>query len=256
MNDASRFCGVCGADSLAGAAPAAQSAVPPIPWVSADAPTSSRARASMILGMCCFLFGFVAGVPAIILGHLSKAEIRKSGGRLRGDGMAFVGLILGYFSVAIIPIIAAVAIPNLIRAKMSANEVSTVYKLKTIVTSAQTYSATYGNSYPASLGALGGPPGATVATCDNSLLVESVLSNDGVGNTSRKSGYSFTYVPGTPITVAPSGCNNPGVNSFAVYAVPVQIGSTGQRGFLTDPSGTILLTTDGSIPTSSSPALQ
>ena len=65
---------------------------------------------------------FIAGIPAIILGHISLSRIKKSMGRLKGEGMALTGLILGYISLPFILIIAAIAIPNLLRAKISANE--------------------------------------------------------------------------------------------------------------------------------------
>jgi type IV pilus assembly protein PilA len=158
--------------------------------------------------------------------------------------------------VAIILIIAAIAVPNLLRSQMAAHEASAVGSLRTLTTSAVTYSATYGNAFPPSLGAMGGAAGAISATCDQSLLVDSVLSNNGAGNTSQKSGYTFTYVPGVPISNPPAGCTNAGVNSYTINAVPVTVGSTGQRGFFVDASGVIRFTTDGSVPTISSPALQ
>ena len=158
--------------------------------------------------------------------------------------------------VAIILIIAAIAIPNLLRSRMAANEASAVGSLRTMVTTAVTYSSTYGNGFPPSLGSMGGPAGVTIATCDQSLLIDSVLSNNGAGNTSQKSGYVFTYVPGTPISMAPAGCTNAGANTFSIGGVPVTPGSTGQRGFFVDASGVIRMTTDGSLPTTSSPPLQ
>jgi type IV pilus assembly protein PilA len=158
--------------------------------------------------------------------------------------------------VAIILIIAAIAIPNLLRSKMAANEASAVGSLRTMVTAAVTYSSTYGNGYPPSLGALGGAAGTTTATCDNSLLIDSVLSNSGTGNTSTKSGYKFAYTPGTSIGTAPAGCSAAGVYDYTITALPVTVGSTGQRGFFVDPSGVIRYTTDGTAPTSSSPPLQ
>ncbi|MGH9710287.1 MAG: DUF4190 domain-containing protein, partial [Candidatus Acidiferrales bacterium] len=97
-------------------------------------------------------------MPAIILGHLAQTEIRKSGGRLQGDGMALAGLILGYLSAASIPvilIIVAIAIPNLLRAKMAANEASAVGSLRTIETADMAYSEQYGHGFAASLRALG-----------------------------------------------------------------------------------------------------
>jgi type IV pilus assembly protein PilA len=158
--------------------------------------------------------------------------------------------------VAIILIIAAIAIPNLLRSKMTANEASAVGSLRTLTTAAVTYSAVYGNSFPPSLGAMGGAAGAINATCDQSLLIDPLLSNNGVGNTSQKTGYNFTYVPGVAIPNPPAGCTAAGVNNYTINAVPVTIGSTGQRGFFVDASGVIRFTTDGTLPTIASPALQ
>ena len=61
-----------------------------------------------------------------------------------GDGMAIAGLVLGYIGFAAIPfilIIAAIAIPNLLRARMAANEASAVGSLRTINVAALSYSA-------------------------------------------------------------------------------------------------------------------
>src|ERR1700730_13089293 len=74
-----------------------------------------------------------AALVAIILCLLSYSEIGKSVGRIRGRGLTLAGLILGYFGVAFIPfilIIAAIAIPNLLRAKIAANEASAVGSLR------------------------------------------------------------------------------------------------------------------------------
>ena len=65
--------------------------------------------------------------------------------------------------VAIILIIAAIAIPNLLRSKIAANESSAVGSVRTIVTSQVTYSSSWGTGYATSLGALGGTPAACAA---------------------------------------------------------------------------------------------
>jgi len=73
--------------------------MPPAP--PAHAETSGMAVASLVFG--CLFFILPAAIVAIILGHLSKSEIAKSAGRLKGAGMALAGLILGYVGVAFIP---------------------------------------------------------------------------------------------------------------------------------------------------------
>ena len=68
--------------------------------------TDGKATASLVLGILSLLcFSVLTGIPAIILGHMSKANIRRSMGRLKGDGMATAGLIMGYISAAAIPLI-------------------------------------------------------------------------------------------------------------------------------------------------------
>jgi type IV pilus assembly protein PilA len=142
--------------------------------------------------------------------------------------------------VAIILIIAAIAIPNLLRSRMAANEASSVGSIRTINTAAVTYSSTYpANGFPVSLAAMGGANPCTAAPA-NACLLDAVLS----GGT--KSGYKFTWT-GDGAT--------PSVN-YTVNGVPVNVGSSGQRGFFSDQSGVIRYTTDGTAPTAASPPLQ
>jgi prepilin-type N-terminal cleavage/methylation domain-containing protein len=135
--------------------------------------------------------------------------------------------------VAIILIIAAIAIPNLLRAKMAANEASAVASLRTINTCIVAYSNTYGTD-PSNLSSLGP---ATTPSSTSADLVDSLLGKD----PAIKSGYSIAYtaVGGAPIT------------QFSMVASP-STASTGQRKFFTDQSGVIRQTTDNSTPTASS----
>jgi type IV pilus assembly protein PilA len=138
--------------------------------------------------------------------------------------------------VAIILIIAAIAIPNLLRSKMAANEASAVGSLRTLNTAAVTYSTTYGG-YPKGLSSLAP---ATPATSTSADLVDSVLSSG------TKSGYSFTWSSGT--TDATGNYLN-----YNIVAQPVTPGTTGQRYFYTDQSGVIRANASGAATVSSTP---
>jgi hypothetical protein len=64
--------------------------------------SSSLAIASLVSGILgWFLIPIIGAIIAIITGHMAKNEIRSSGGRLSGDGMATAGLILGYVQVVL-----------------------------------------------------------------------------------------------------------------------------------------------------------
>lgn len=143
--------------------------------------------------------------------------------------------------VAIILIIAAIAIPNLLRSRMAANEASAVGSLRTINTAAVTFGSSYGDGYPATLGVLGGADGTTVATCTSTLLIDSTLSGQGgAADPSLKSGYNFHVFNGiVPVTPVPAGCNPGYSDGYVAAAYPVSVGTTGQRSFCSDATGVI-----------------
>jgi prepilin-type N-terminal cleavage/methylation domain-containing protein len=151
--------------------------------------------------------------------------------RNRQRGFTLIELLI---VIAIILIIAAIAIPNLNRSRMLANETAAVGALRTIYTAAVNYSAIYGNGFPPSLQALGPPAGGGAgSSCDSANLIDSALASG------RKSGYIFTYQGANPLPTAAPSCSQPGFNSFTINADPVTRGTTGQRSFFMDTSGTI-----------------
>src|SRR5271157_4632957 len=96
--------------------------------------------------------------------------------------------------VAIILIIAAIAIPNLLRSRIAANQASAVGSLRTLNTAEITYSSTYNVGFTATMTYLAPPTtsGSTNPTSTAAGLIDSVLA---LGS---KSGYSFVYSAGTP----------------------------------------------------------
>ncbi len=137
--------------------------------------------------------------------------------------------------VAIILIIAAIAIPNLLRARMSANESSAVGSTRTIVTTEVQYSTTYGTGFAPNLGSLGGPA-SCVAAAATACLIDPALT------TGTKSGYTFAAVPngGAGTTVSP-------YTGFEVSANPLNVGTTGQRSFCADQTGVIHYDSTGTV---------
>jgi type IV pilus assembly protein PilA len=141
--------------------------------------------------------------------------------------------------VTIILIIAAIAIPNLMHSKMSANEAAAVEALRTLNSTAVMYSMSYGG-FPhqiSDLGPTSGSPNPSSASAD---LIDSVLA------TGVKSGYKFSFAI---VSADPAG----NVISYSITATPTVPGSTGQRSFYTDQSGTIRATSNGTADSTSTP---
>lgn len=217
VDDQDKFCRKCGT-------PAAGPSGAPTPGVAGGpATTSTKAIISFVCGL--FVFLFPVSVVAIILGHLSLSEIKKSAGRLTGEGLATAGLILGYMGVAGIPIIliiAAIAIPNLLRARMAANESSAVAAIRTINIAEVSYSGSHNAAYACSLSDLGG-----------AQLIDSTLASG------QKNGYAFEITACAP---GPGGGAN---QMYQVVARPITANTTGVRSFCSDESNIIRIDPGG-----------
>jgi type IV pilus assembly protein PilA len=231
LPESSQFCDRCGASTTAQTNPAfAQAAL-----ATELGKTSGKALGSLITGIFGLLL-FPAAIVAIILGHISRSEIRKSNGGLQGAGMALTGLILGYAGIAFIPmilIIAAIAIPNLLRARIAANEASSVSSVRTIVTAEDVYKSNYlVVGYTCTLSNLDGY-GESSPSADHALLIDSQLASG------SKSGYRFvlqncmSYEKGGP-------------GKFQVLAYPVSRNQSGVRAFCSDETGVIRYEPNGS----------
>ena len=124
--------------------------------------------------------------------------------------------------VAIILIIAAIAIPNLLRSRIAANESSAVGSIRSINTAQVTYASSYPDTgFGASLAVLG--PGNGTVSSASAGLIDNVLGCS--GTTCNKSGYKFS-VSGT-------------TSLYTAGGDPITMGQTGQRYFYSDGSGVI-----------------
>ena len=108
---------------------------PSLPSTPSAPRTPGIAIASLVLGILSFLcFGPLTGIPGIICGHVARKRINASGGTLGGSGIGLAGLILGYvnlaLSIIVIPMMLAIAIPNFVKARTTAQQNVCIAHLK------------------------------------------------------------------------------------------------------------------------------
>jgi type IV pilus assembly protein PilA len=234
LQSSDQFCPGCGRAVAPAPLPAspAQTVAPPM-YVVAGQP-SGKATASLICGI--FFFIFPAAIIAIVMGHMALYEIKRSSGRLIGEGRAIAGLVLGYMGIAGIPfllIIAAIAIPNLLRARMAANEASAVGSVRTINTAEMSYASAFPKiGYTCDLRSLGGDSSKSPVSDPSAPgLIDNMLASG------AKSGYRFNIVGCGAVDDAPR---------FQVTAEPITPGTSGQRTFCSDQTGVIRYIQKGS----------
>jgi type IV pilus assembly protein PilA len=147
----------------------------------------------------------------------------KPGRRPRTAGFSLIELMI---VVAVIVIIAALAIPQLLGAKMAANESAAVSALRTLSTEETNYVSAYSNGFSPTLAALGPPAPGTQASATAADMVDSVLAS-GI-----RGGYQFIY---TPLTASGSTV----ATGYTVNANPLSPGITGNWYFYLDQSNVI-----------------
>ncbi len=190
---------------------------------------------SLVLGILSIptlgLLGLGA-LLAIVLGIVALVKAKNSPGEYGGKGLAIGGIVCGGLSVLIVipvGIIAAIAIPNMLRARMAANESAAIGDLRMLISAEATYQSVTG-SY-GTLQCLSQP-----AECDPKAGSMSML-DPSMASPLPRHGYELRFIPGPP---ASSG--NGGLESYAAVAVPVKLGNTGTRAFCADSTGMIRFT--------------
>jgi type II secretory pathway pseudopilin PulG len=218
-----KFCRVCGRQLSAAPLGPPQIPAPAAPVGSAE--TSPKAVISLVCGLLFFVP--LAFIAAIVFGHLGLSEIRRSAGRLKGEGLAIAGLVLGYLWIAGIPlilIIAAIAIPNLLRARIAANESSAVGTVRTIAAAETTYAAVHPQEG---------------YTCSLSSLTESGLNVPRLAS-GQRNGYAFEL----------SGCTAGGDGGpnmkYQIVAYPLRVNQTGRQAFCSDEAAVLKVDVGGS----------
>jgi type IV pilus assembly protein PilA len=138
--------------------------------------------------------------------------------RNKQKGFSLIELLI---VVAIILIIAAIAIPNLLRARIAANESSAVSSLRTMNTACITYNTSYGQ-YPTALTNLAPVASGTTPSSTAADLLDATLT----AAPFQKSGYTFTF-------------NTGGGTTYSINSDPMNVNQTGVRQFYTDQTGVI-----------------
>ena len=169
---------------------------------------SGMAIASMVLGILGFvtsiiLIGIPLALTGLILGIVALVRANKKPNTYGGKGFAIAGIATGALATLFFPIIAAIAIPNLLAARRAANEGSAISTVRTLSAAEQTYRATAGS------GRCG----------DLKQLQAMQLIDPSLGASNQKSGYRFMV---TNLPLIDGGCE--------IHTTPVSA-STGTRSF-------------------------
>ena len=143
--------------------------------------------------------------------------------------------------VAIIGIIAAIAIPSLLRARVSANESATLGDIRTLISAQAAYQSANSGFYDSNLACLTQP---SVGCIPSYPSIAPTFLDSQLASQNSKSGYNRSFSFGLTSTNVPTASTT-STSVYAYDATPVVVGQTGVRGFAADSSGRICFTTNG-----------
>lgn len=213
----------------------------------AGAQRKGLAIASLLLGIVSLftLAGLLIGaILGTVLGIVALVKASSSPATHGGKGLAIAGIalsVLSFFMIPVIGIIAAIAIPSLLRARVSANESAAIGDTRSVIAAEAAYQSANAGYYD-NLDCLTAPArcipgypasGPTFLGPDFKLPV--------------KGGYrrSFHPGPGADPAQLPAASSRSSVKAYAYVAEPVQPGQTGVRAFCGDETGVICSSTNG-----------
>jgi uncharacterized membrane protein YhaH (DUF805 family)/type II secretory pathway pseudopilin PulG len=189
------------------------------------------------------LLNLVPCVGALVILYLLFAPgVPDGSGRV--ENTPILAIVAGAlaFGVCGVGMVAAIAIPSLLRARISANEAATLGDIRTIITAQAAYQASNGGLFEGNLeclsapfsGCLPGYPG------NGGTFLDPVLSAR-----QPKSGYDRRFEPGRMVEIDPALSSPTSVREFAYVATPIKAGQTGVRSFCGDSTGLICFRADG-----------
>ena len=152
--------------------------------------------------------------------------------------------------VAIIGIIAAIAIPALLRARISANEAASIGDIRTVISAEAAYQSSNGGFYD-SLSCLTTPAGCIPGYPASAPTFLDAI----VGTVTTKQGYNRFFTAGAAPVGAPSTVSPSSILTFVYGSTPLTQDISGVRGFAGDHSGVICETPDGTDPANGNSSL-
>jgi len=216
-----------------------------------QSPRQGMAVSSLVLGILSFVTcgGLLIGpIAGLVLGIVAAVRAGRQPAEYGGKGLAIGGIVTNGICLVLAPVfvgmIAAIAIPSLLRARVSANEAATIGDVRTVISAEAAYQSANGGLYEGRLECLGEPSSCLPGYTGPSFLDQTLASLQ------VKNGYRrhLEVAERREVRAAAQKVSPTSVGGYAYVAVPVNRGQTGVRAFCGDATGIVCYTPDGGEP--------